>query len=234
MLTVPQNERIIGVVQKTPRLNPNMKRQNSPHAVPSETQSPPPTREAIVYRETGAVGRRAFLTKMGVVSASLAPVLALLVASSAMAHDTFLKFQGGIGVIPVSSVGSTGLAVANVVRGIQPPGQPGRISALSAEVKVDGRIHVEGRGLLLAGGNAIGTNGGQKVFATLICGTLPNGPFTVQSTPVANAVALAADGDFTIDDVLSPAPLNPCDNPVLLIRNVGGFWFAAGIPLVIE
>jgi len=28
--------------------------------------------------------------------------------------------------------------------------------------------------------------------------------------------------------------LNLCDNPVLLIRNVGGFWFAAGIPLVIE
>jgi hypothetical protein len=108
------------------------------------------------------------------------------------------------------------------------------IRALSAEVKVDGRIHVEGRGLLLAGGNAIGTNGGQSVFATLICGTPPNGPFTVHSTPVAHAVALAADGDFTIDDILSPAPSNDCDNPVLLIRNVGGVWFAAGIPLVIE
>ena len=109
-----------------------------------------------------------------------------------------------------------------------------QIRALSAEVKADGRIHVEGRGLLLAGGNAIGTNGGQSVFATLICGPLPNGPFTVHSTPVANAVALAADGDFTIDDILSPTPSNDCDNPVLLIRNVGGAWFAASIPLVIE
>ena len=106
--------------------------------------------------------------------------------------------------------------------------------ALSAEVKVDGRIHVEGRGLLLAGGNEVGTNGGASVFATLICGPLPNGPFTVQSTPVANAVALAADGDFTIDDILSPAPSNSCANAVLLIRNVGGVWFAAGIPQVIE
>jgi hypothetical protein len=210
-----------------------MKRKNSPHSVSSETQSPPPTREAIDYRETGAVGRRSFLRKMGIAGASLAPVLALLVASSAMADDTFVKFKGGIGVIPVSSVGSTG-PVANAVRGISPPGQPWVIRALSAEVKVDGRIHVEGRGLLLAGGNAIGTNGGQSVFATLICGTLPNGPFTVHSTPVAHAVALAADGDFTIDDILSPTPSNDCDNPVLLIRNVGGFWFAAGIPLVIE
>src|SRR5208282_4291166 len=207
-----------------------MKRKNSPHSVSSETQSPPPTREAIDYRETGAVGRRSFLRKMGIAGASLAPVLALLVASSAMAADTFVKCKGGIGVIPVSSVGPTGAPVANVVRGIAPPGQPWVIRALSAEVKVDGRIHVEGRGLLLAGGNAIGTNGGQSVFATLICGTLPNGPFTVHSTPVANAVALAADGDFTIDDVLSPAPSNPCDNPVLLIRSATlGAWFAAGI-----
>ena len=80
------------------------------------------------------------------------------------------------------------------------------IRALSAEVKVDGRIHVEGRGLLLAGGDAIGMNGGQSVFATLICGPPPNGPFTFHSTPANSAIALAADGDFRIDDILSPAP----------------------------
>ena len=211
-----------------------MKRRNSPHSVSSETQSPPPTREAIDDRETGAFGRRSFLRKMAIAGASLAPVLALLVASSAMADDTFVKFKGGIGVIAVSSIGSTG-PIANVVRGISPPGEPWVIRALSAEVKVDGRIHVEGRGLLLAGGNAIGTNGGASVFATLICGPLPNGPFTFSSTPMANAVALAADGDFRIDDILSPAPSKGCDNPVLLIRTVpSGVWFTAGIPLVIE
>ena len=158
----------------------------------------------------------------------MAPVLALMVASSAMADDTFVKFKGGIGVIPVSSVGPTG-AVANVVHGIQPGGDPWVIRALSAEVTADGRIHVEGRGLLLAGGNEVGTNGGASVFASLICGT------TVSSTPMANAVALAADGDFTIDDMLTPAPSNGCDNPVLLIRTVpSGVWFTAGIPLAIE
>jgi hypothetical protein len=213
------------------KLDRNMK--NSPHSVSSETQSPPPTREAIDYRGTGAVGQRSFLRTMGIAGASLALVLTLLVASSAMAHDAFLKFNGGIGVMPVSSVGPTGAPVANVVRGIQPAGQPWIIRALRAEVKVDGRIHVDGRSLLLAGGNAIGTTGGASVFATLICGPLPNGPFTVHST---KAVALEADGDFTIDDILSPAPTNGCDNPVLLIRNTGGVgvWFAAGIPLVFE
>jgi hypothetical protein len=221
-----------------------MKRKNSPHSVSSETQSPPPTREAIDDRETGAVGRRSFLRKMAIAGASLAPVLALLVASSAMADplhhrsgnedaDTILKFKGGIVEIPL--IGTPAVPVANVVRGIQPAGTPWVIRALSAEVKADGRIHVEGRGLLLAGGNEVGTNGGASVFATLICGPLPNGPFTVSSTPMGNAVALAADGDFRIDDILSPAPSKGCDNPVLLIRVVpSGVWFTAGIPVVIE
>ena len=203
------------------KLNRSMKIKSSCHSVSS-------------------VGRRSFLRKMGIASASLAPVLALLVASSAIADNsspspgpsakpTSLKWKGGIGVIPVSSVGTTGTAVANVVRGIQPAIEPWRISALSAEVK-DGRIHVVGHRLLLAGGNGIGTVNGQSVFATVISGPLPNGPFTVSSTPVANAVALDADGDFTIDDVLSPTPSS--DNPVLLIRNVAGTWFAAGILVV--
>jgi hypothetical protein len=102
-------------------------------------------------------------------------------------------------------------------------------------VKADGRIHVEGRGLLLAGGNAIGTTNGQSVFASLIC-ALPNGMFAVHSTPVAKAVKLADDGDFTIDDVLSPVPSLDCANPVLLIRTAadGNPWFAAGIPVVFD
>jgi hypothetical protein len=203
-----------------------MKRKNSLHYVLSETQSPSATREAIDYRGTGTVGQGSFVRKMGIAGALLAPVLTLLLASSAIANDIIVAFKGGIGVIPVAL--ASGAPVANAVQGIQPAGTPWRISALSAEVKQDGRIHVEGRGLLLAGGNGIGTNGGQKVFATLICGT------TFSSTPVANAVVLAADGDFTIDDVLSPVPSSVCQSPILLIRNVAGVWFAAGIPVVFE
>ena len=129
-------------------------------------------------------------------------------------------------MIPASTVGS-----ANIVQGIQPPGEPWRISALSAEVKQDGRIHVEGRGLFLAGGNTVGTNGGQSVFATLICKT------ALFSTPVANAVLLAADGDFTIKMSSRRFPSLDCANPVLLIRSAavkGSPWSAAGISVVFE
>ena len=80
-------------------------------------------------------------------------------------------------------------------------------------MKGDARIHIEGRGLILAGGNAIGTNGGQSVVATLICGT------TVHSTPVANAIRWRLTAIFRIDDVLSSAPSHLWDNPVLLIRS---------------
>ena len=201
-----------------------MKRKSSLHSVLSETQILASKGRAIDDRETDAVGRRSFLRRQA---------LRYLLGIGARCAGYILsdggrnncQVQGGIGVMPASTVGS-----ANVVQGVQPPGEPWVIHALSAEVKQDGRIHVEGRGLLLAGGNGIGTNGGQKVFATLICGT------ALFSTPVANAVALAADGDFTIDDVLSPVPPLDCANPILLIRTAAGNnpWFAAGIPVVFQ
>lgn len=155
-----------------------------------------------------------------------------LFALSVGANDTLVKFDGGIGVLPVASgVGQAATADVvnrNIVRGVQPAGQIWVISALRAEVKIDGHIRVDGRGLLLGGGNAIGFNGNASVFATLICEAVA--PFTERSTnPVG--VPLDPNGDFRIDDVLVPAPAS-CDSPVLLIRVVGGNagWFAAGIP----
>jgi hypothetical protein len=102
------------------------------------------------------------------------------------------------------------------------------IAGLHAEVSVDGHIHVSGKGLLLAGGNALGGTANQHVFATLICEAAA--PFTLRNTTVTG-VPLQQDGDFEIDDVLTPAT-STCASPVLLIRNVAGAWFAAGIPVV--
>jgi hypothetical protein len=156
-------------------------------------------------------------------------------ASSVVADDTLVKFRGAIGDIPVSNVAGTANSdgtfpdvTQNIVRLVNPAGQIWVIAALTADVKVDGRIKVDGRGLLLGGGNAIGTNGNASVFATLICEA--EAPFTQFSTNSAG-VPLAADGDFQIDDVLTPAPPADCASPVLLIRTTaGGTWFAAGIP----
>src|SRR2546428_16403 len=153
-----------------------------------------------------------------------------------MADQTLVKFKGGIGVNPSSrpktntinvvgtSTGETvtvNEAVTNVVRSVNPGGQPWVIRDLRAEIKVDGRVMVDGRGLLLAGGNGIGTNGAQSVRARLFCGTVAHN---------SGLVALEPNGDFSIDDVLNPLPPTSCASPVLLIVGGGGRWFAAGIP----
>jgi hypothetical protein len=160
-------------------------------------------------------------------------------ASSVIADDTLVRFKGAIGDIPVANVagpqnpdGSFPDVIRNIVRGVNPAGQIWVISDFKAEVKVDSRISVDGRGLLLGGGNTIGTNGGASVFATLICENTP--PFTQHNTNTTG-VPLAANGDFRIDDVLLPAVPAKCGSPVLLIRvsplaPPSGGWFAAGIP----
>ena len=141
--------------------------------------------------------------------------LGLGVAGAAVADDTLVRFEGGIGSQPLRSGGTP-----NVVHGINPGGLPWVIERLSAEVKSDGRITVAGRGLLLGGGNGVGTTGGQSVRARLVCG----GVFHDSAL-----VPLDVDGDFRVNDALLPAPPSPCASPVLLIVSGGGSWFAAGI-----
>ena len=157
-------------------------------------------------------------------------LLGSVVPLASIADDSLVKFKGGIGVIPVSNVtvnadGSVTVS-RNIVRGVNPPGQIWTIADLKAQVKTDGSIKVRGKGLLLAGGNNIGFNANQSVFATLICEAIA--PFVLHNT-TTTGVPLGADGDFEIDDVLSPPPPTPCASPVLLVRNLGGAWFAAGI-----
>ena len=166
---------------------------------------------------------------------SLGLLLVALIPMSTLGSDSLVTFKGGIGVDPISNVVVSTTtppvvtATPNAVRGISPAGQIWVIADLKADVGVDGHIHVKGRGLLLAGGNGIGTAPAVNVVATLFCG--PAATATASMTTAAG-VPLDADGDFVIDDVLSPVPANPCVMPVLLIRNAGGThgWFAAGIP----
>jgi hypothetical protein len=151
----------------------------------------------------------------------------------AQASDFIARFEGGIGVIPVSNGagpanpdGTLPNVRLNVVRGVNPGAGPWRIAELRAEVDTAGHIKVRGRGLLLASGNSIGQNANQSVFATLICEAAA--PFVERSTTLPG-VPLEPNGDFRIDDTLNPVP-SDCASPVLLIRNTGGVWFAAGIP----
>jgi hypothetical protein len=178
----------------------------------------------MVMKETGGV----MAIKAAVV------LLALTTVGYVNAHERYVmaRFEGGIGVIPVSNgagtVNADGTfpnARLNVVRGVAPGAAPWRIGDLKADVDADGRIRVKGRGLLLAGGNNIGQNANQSVFATVFCEA--TAPFVERSTAFTG-VPLEPNGDFRIDDMLNPAP-SDCASPVLLIRSTSGVWFAAGI-----
>ncbi len=145
-------------------------------------------------------------------------LLSLATAASlgASAAEPLARFEDGIGVQPLRAGG-----LPNTVQGVQPAGLPWVISRLTADVSTDGRIKVDGRGLLLAGGNGIGTPAGQSVFARLICAGVAHD---------SELVPLDARGDFRIEGFVNPFPPSPCANPVLLIINASGAWFAAGIP----
>jgi hypothetical protein len=189
-------------------------------------------------RESRGAAVNGLLDKKGVemMKQIAAAVFALGIVTGVGAHgrdDLLARFAGGIGVIPVASSagavnpdGTFPNVKSNIVRGVSPGAGPWRIADLKADVDIYGRIDVRGRGLLLASSNSIGQNANQKVFATLICEA--TAPFVEHSTALTG-VPLDANGDFRIDDTLNPVP-SACPSPVLLIRNTGGVWFAAGIP----
>jgi hypothetical protein len=165
----------------------------------------------------------------------------------AAADNGGLKFNGGIGVHPVSTItGCPGTPTTpapcltdpdsdtttpsptsptvtfNIVRGVHPAGQIWVIDDLDAKVGTDGSIKVKGNGLVLAGGNNLGRPPSPlpSVIATLIC-DLPTTaiPIPPQFSSVSAGVVLSPTGDFQINGQLSPLPPNPCTSPMLLIRN---------------
>lgn len=180
---------------------------------------------------------------MQVAISALAVALAAIGISLPAAANDDLRFKGGIGVDPVAGIQSVNIPVSsgaplnlnvpisNIVRGVPPGGRAWVIKSLEARITRSGNISVEGEGLLLAGGDGIGTIGAvTRVVATLFCGEPATA--TASNSPPAR---LKANGDFEIYGKLDFNPSGRCVQPVLLIRNVNAqgdptAWFAAGIP----
>jgi hypothetical protein len=152
---------------------------------------------------------------------ALALAAATIAPFAAAAADLLVRFEGGIGSQPLRA-SAPGVPATNDVNGTPPGGRPWLISGLSADVRTDGSIRVEGRGLILGGGATIGTGGGQSVRARLYCAGVPHDSIDL--------VPLEANGDFRIGGFLGATPPAVCSNPALLIINANGSWFAAGIP----
>jgi hypothetical protein len=130
-----------------------------------------------------------------------------------------------VGIIqPGNKVGSgTGLVAGGA--------QPWTTASGSAEVDLaTGRLQFQVQGLVLAGGNAIGTpDSVTMVKGTLVCDTTgtENGNSTLVDTLL---VPLSPKGDARFRGDLGPLPLACINEPNLafLIRTPGGAWIANG------
>ena len=121
-----------------------------------------------------------------------------------------------------------GIAQAsNVVGGITGGGQPWSTREGEVLVELDnGFVVFEVRGLVLAGGNTIGTPGAvNQVKGTLVCGPGSASP-TVIDTPL---VPLDAQGNAEFSGSLSSstAGCSPTD-VAFLIRTAGSAWIGNG------
>lgn len=165
--------------------------------------------------------------------------------------DVLFKFDSATGVQPFRS--AAGAPVLNTVAGVAPGGAPWLIHSFDAIIKKNGDIRARGEGVLLAGGDGIGTRAGpRQMVLSLFCRNVPVPPAVsapLITTPFnSELVTLDEDGDFAVRGKLTDAtgatpPLNCGDTidnrPVLLIRTVTpatattpaapSAWFAAGL-----
>lgn len=140
-------------------------------------------------------------------------------------NDNSVRWQEIIGIMQVGNVVGSGTGA------VPGGGQPW--SATGGRARVDlasGRIAFEVRGLVLAGGNGIGTRGGAtQVKGTLVCdtdGSAGGGNSVLVDTDL---VALDAQGDAQFRGDLGTLPA-ACFEPdiAFLVRIAAGRWIGNG------
>jgi hypothetical protein len=117
----------------------------------------------------------------------------------------------------------------NAIRGLPGGGLPWEIGDATADLRADGRLHVDVEGLVLARRAPVpadrqGTNPIPRFAAVVSCLTTSGGAATTVnvSTP---SVPASASGDAEIDATV--ALPSPCFAPIVFVTNEGGgAWFA--------
>ena len=164
--------------------------------------------------------RKAILAVIGVtaVVALLAPALGLGSADGRKVLDA--KVLGAV------SEPYTG--TANPIRGVSGGGLPWEIADASADLRADGRLHVEVEGLVLARrapvpANLQGTNPVAQFGAIVSCLTAVGGAATTTNLATSTVPASSA-GDAELDTTVDLP--SPCFAPIVFVTTPGGAWLA--------
>jgi hypothetical protein len=155
-------------------------------------------------------------------------LLVLVLSSNGMAiPDQVIRWERIAGVIQPNNVVGSGTGA------VTGGGQPWVVTDGRASVDLaTGDVRFDMEGLVLDGGNSIGTRGTiAQVRATLVCDT--NGSAGSGNSVLVNAplVDLSAQGDANFSGNIGPLPGVCLTEPdiAFLIRNAGGAWLAAGV-----
>jgi hypothetical protein len=128
----------------------------------------------------------------------------------------------------LASVSEPYTGATNAIRGLAGGGLPWEIGDATADLRADGRLHVDVEGLVLARrspvpANLQGTNPIPQFKAIVSCLTTSGGAAatTNVSTPLVPA---SAAGDAEIDASVDLP--SPCFAPIVFVTSPGGAWFA--------
>lgn len=152
-------------------------------------------------------------------------VLCVLFAlpATGSADDKILKFETMAGVVRPFTGG------ANPIRGISGGGIPWRLAEAEGDLRTDGRIEVQVRGLVLAEGPRAGTNPVAAFKAIVSClTTTTDGTGNLVVATVnrsTNTFPATATGDAEIEDAVSLP--TPCIAPIVFVTSPTGSWFSA-------
>ena len=164
--------------------------------------------------------RKAVLAVIGLtaVAALMAPALGLGGADGRKVLDAKV-----LGAVSEPYTGAT-----NAIRGVPGGGLPWVIGDASADLRADGRLHVEVEGLVLARrapvpANLQGTNPVPQFGAIVSCLTTVGGAATTANLATALVPASSA-GDAKLDTTVDL--LSPCFAPIVFVTTPGGAWLA--------
>ena len=164
--------------------------------------------------------RKAVLAVIG-----LAAVAALMVPALGLGSADGRKVLDAKVLGPVSEpyTGPT-----NAVRGVPGGGFPWVIGGASADLRADGRLHVEVEGLVLARRAPVpadvqGTNPVPRFGAIVSCLTTVGGAATTANLATSTVPASSA-GDAELDTTVNLT--SPCFAPIVFVTTPGGAWLA--------